>query len=131
MMSIESVQSQASLALGRHVGYAEVLDLSAAGDPVAARVVGNAARGFGVLIAAVANIALPQRIILTGEGIRLAEVGWDRLLAGIAANRNPEASQLDVRVMPDDPLLWARGAASVAIQRTVLDDLQWSRAAAR
>jgi hypothetical protein len=48
-----------------------------------------------------------------------------------AANRNAEASQLDVRVMPDDPLLWARGAASVAIQRTVLDDLQWSRGKAR
>jgi predicted NBD/HSP70 family sugar kinase len=130
MLSIESVQSQASLALGRHVGYAEILDLAVVGDPVAARIVGNAARGFGVLIAAVANIALPQRIILTGEGIRLAEVGWDRLVAGIAASRNPEASQLDVRVLPDDPLLWARGAASVAIQRTVLDDLQWSQAAA-
>jgi predicted NBD/HSP70 family sugar kinase len=130
MLSIESVQSHASLALGRHVGYAEILDLAAVGDPVAARIVGNAARGFGVLIAAVANIALPQRIILTGEGIRLAEVGWDRLVAGIAASRNPEASQLDVRVLPDDPLLWARGAASVAIQRMVLDDLQWSQAAA-
>jgi predicted NBD/HSP70 family sugar kinase len=128
MLSIESVQLQASLALGRHVGYAEVLDLATAGDPVAGRVIGNAARGFGVLIAAVANIALPQRIILTGEGIRLAEVGWDRLLAGIDASRNPKASPLDVRVLPDDPLLWARGAASVAIQRTVLDDLQWSQA---
>jgi predicted NBD/HSP70 family sugar kinase len=127
MLSIESVQSQASLALGRHVDYAEVLDLAAADDPVAGRVVGNAARGFGVLIAAVANIALPERIILTGEGIRLAEVGWDRLVAGINAHRNPEASPLDVRVLPDDPLLWARGAASVAIQRTVLDDLGWSR----
>lgn len=128
MLSIESIQLQASLALGRHVGYAEVLDLAAAGDPVASGVVDNAARGFGVLIAAVANIALPERIILTGEGIRLAEVGWDRLLAGITASRNPAASPLDVRVLPDDPMLWARGAASVAIQRTVLDDLQWSRA---
>lgn len=131
MLSIESIQSQASLALGRHVGYAEFLDLAAAGDPTAARVVGNAARGFGVLIAAVANIALPQRIILTGEGIRLAEVGWVRLLAGIDASRNPQAAAVDIRVIPDDPMLWARGAASVAIQRTVLDDRQWSRLIAR
>lgn len=126
LLSIDAVQTQASLAFGRHVEYAEVLDLAEQGDPVADRIVGNAARGFGTLVAAVANIAMPQRIILTGEGIRLAEVGWDRLLAAVAAGRSPEASALDVRLMADDPTLWARGAASVAIQRTVLDDLRWS-----
>lgn len=112
--------------MGRHVTYAEVLDLAESGQPIADLIVGNGARGLGTLIAAVANIALPERIILTGEGIRLAEVGWDRLVASIHANRNPEASALVIRVIPDDPLLWARGAASVAIQRTVLDDLRWS-----
>jgi predicted NBD/HSP70 family sugar kinase len=126
LMSIDAVQSQASLALGRHVTYAEVLDLAESGEPVADQIVGNGARALGTLIAAVANIALPERIILTGEGIRLAEVGWDRLVAGVDANRNREASALDIRVIPDDPMLWARGAASVAIQRTVLDDLGWS-----
>ena len=128
LMSIEAVEAQAALSLGRHVRYDEVLDLAAAGDAAATRIVGTAARGLGTLIAAVANIALPERVVLTGEGIRLAEVGWDRIGDGIRAGRNPQASALDVRLLPDDPHLWARGAAAVAIQRTVLDDLGWSRA---
>lgn len=123
MLSMDAIRTHASLALNRPVTYGEVLDLAEAGDPVADQIVGNAAYAFGVLIAAVANIALPDRVILTGEGIRLAEVGWDRLRLGIAQNRNPEASEVVLRLMPDDPMLWARGAASVAIQRTVLADL--------
>jgi predicted NBD/HSP70 family sugar kinase len=102
----------------------QVLDLAAAGDPTADRIVGNAARAFGVLVAAIANIALPEWILLTGEGIRLAEVGWDRLQDSIRENRNPEASKLDVHLLEDDPVLWARGAAAVAIQRSLLGELQ-------
>jgi len=117
-----SFQTQTSLALGRSTSYDQVLDLATAGDPTADRIVSNAARAFGVLIAAVANIALPERILLTGEGIRLAKVGWDRLQDSIGENRNPEASKLDVRLIDDDPILWARGAAAVAIQRTVLGE---------
>lgn len=119
-----SIQTQESLALGRPASYDQVLDLATAGDPAADRIVGNAARAFGVLIAAVANIAPPEWILLTGEGIRLAEVGWDRLQDSVQENRNLEASKLDVRPLDDDPILWSRGAAAVAIQRTVLGELQ-------
>ncbi|MBU4335371.1 MAG: ROK family protein [Actinobacteria bacterium] len=123
LLSMDSIQAQASLAIGRPLTYDEVLDLALAADPIADQVVGNAARGFGVLIADVVNIAQPQRVVLTGEGIRLAEVGWDRLVASIRAHRNPEASEVDLHLVKDDPMLWARGAAAVAIQRTVLDTL--------
>ena len=129
LMSIDGVQSQAALAFGRHLPYAEVLDLAEAGDPAADRIVGTAARALGTLIAAVANIAMPERVILTGEGIRLAQVGWERVLDGVRSARNPEATALDIRVLNDDPQLWARGAAAVAIQRFVLDDLRWSDSA--
>lgn len=123
LLSMDAIQTQASLASGRPLEYDEVLDLAQAGDPITDQIVGNAARAFGVLIADVANIAQPQRIVLTGEGIRLAEVGWDRLVASIGEQRNAEASELDLLLVKDDPTLWARGAAAVAIQRTVLDTL--------
>lgn len=120
MLTTDAIRSQATMLLGRPVSYDEVLDLTAAGDPAMDQIVGRAAHAFGTLIAAVANIAQPERIVLTGEGIRLAEVGEERLRAAIAQARNPEASELDLRVLEDDPTLWARGAAAVAIQRTVL-----------
>lgn len=127
LLSMNAIQTQASLALGRSVTYDQVLDLASLGDPVADQVVGNAAHAFGVLIAAVANIAQPERVLLTGEGIRLARVGMERLRAGIARSRIPEASPVDIRVIDDDPTIWARGAAAVAIQRTVLADLPGPR----
>ncbi|KOV85557.1 hypothetical protein ADL03_13935 [Nocardia sp. NRRL S-836] len=120
LLTTDAIRSQAALTLGRPVTYDEVLDLAEAGDPVADQIVGRAAHAFGTLIAAVANIAQPERIILTGEGIRLAQVAESRVRAAIAQARHAEASPIDLRFINDDPTLWARGAAAVAIQRTVL-----------
>lgn len=39
----------------------------------------------------------------------------------IRQSRDPLASDLDLRIIDEDPFLWARGAAAVAIQRTVLE----------
>ncbi|UVS79486.1 ROK family transcriptional regulator [Actinokineospora sp. UTMC 2448] len=120
LLTTDAIQSQAALTLDRPVTYDEVLDLAEAGNAVADQIVGRAAHAFGTLIAAVANIAQPERIILTGEGIRLAQVAEARVRAAIAQSRHAEASPIDLRFINDDPTLWARGAAAVAIQRTVL-----------
>ncbi|GAA4424435.1 ROK family transcriptional regulator [Actinokineospora soli] len=120
LLTTDAIQSQAALTLGKPVTYDEVLDLAEAGNAVADQIVGRAAHAFGTLIAAVANIAQPERIILTGEGIRLAQVAEARVRAAIAQSRHAEASPIDLRFISDDPTLWARGAAAVAIQRTVL-----------
>jgi predicted NBD/HSP70 family sugar kinase len=103
MLSMNAIQTQASLAMGTPTTYDGVLDLAVAGDPIADQIVGNAARAFGVLIADVANIVQPQRIILTGEGIRLAEIGWDRLVAAMNTHRHVEAAPVDLRLMKDEP----------------------------
>ncbi|XVS60963.1 ROK family protein [Actinosynnema sp. CA-299493] len=123
LLTTDAIQSQAALTLGRPVTYDEVLDLAEAGNQVADQIVGRAGHAFGTLIAAVANIAQPERIILTGEGIRLAQVAEARVRAGITQARHAEASPIDLRFLNDDPTLWARGAAAVAIQRTVLATL--------
>jgi predicted NBD/HSP70 family sugar kinase len=123
LLTTDAIRSQAALTLGRPVTYDEVLDLAEAGNAVADQIVGRAAHAFGTLIAAVANIAQPERIILTGEGIRLAQVAESRVRAGIAQARHAEASPIDLRFITDDPTLWARGASAVAIQRTVLATL--------
>lgn len=123
MLTSESMRAQAMMLLGRPVGYEDLLDMAQLGDPVVDQVVGRSAHALGVLIAAVANIAQPERIILTGEGIRLAHVGRHRMEEAIRQSRDPLASDLDLRIIDEDPFLWARGAAAVAIQRTVLEGL--------
>jgi predicted NBD/HSP70 family sugar kinase len=102
------------------VDYAELLRLAADGDPACARLVDEAARALGRLVAAVGNLTMPERVVVTGEGVALADAAWDTVLAAIAADRDPHASRLDVVTRPGDFTQWARGAGVVAIQDFVL-----------
>ena len=120
MLTIPSLSAQASVALAHPVTYDELMALAVAGDPVATRLVDDAAHGLGRLVAAVANLTMPDRIVLTGEGIALARVGAEALHAAVAADRDPRASAIDLLVQPGDFTQWARGAAVVALQEFVL-----------
>ncbi|MEP7764530.1 ROK family protein [Sanguibacter sp. 25GB23B1] len=124
MLSMGAMSAQVSTALGRPLDYDEVLALAAPGreEPgsvVARAVVEAAARALGRLVAAVANIAMVSTVILSGEGIGLLTVARDVLDAAIAQDRDPDASPLDLVVDDSGFTPWARGAAAVAIQRSV------------
>ncbi|NAZ82409.1 ROK family protein [Kineococcus sp. R8] len=120
LLTIGAVTSRAAVGLRREVRYEEVLDLAVEGDPVARRVVDDAARGLGRLTAAVGNLTMPRKVILSGDGIRLAEVGRAALLEQVAADRNPHASELVIDVQRTGFREWARGAAITAIRTFVL-----------
>ncbi|WP_405801612.1 ROK family protein [Streptomyces sp. NBC_01506] len=120
MLSMASLRAAASVGLRRDVSYDDCLDLAAAGDPVARPLVMASGRALGRLIAAVANLTLTTEVVLTGEGIRLAEVAHEALREGLAYDRDPRASAVSLDVRPVDFALWARGAAVTAIQAYVL-----------
>jgi predicted NBD/HSP70 family sugar kinase len=105
-----------SLARGRLTTYDEVLGLAEAGDPAAARAVVEAAHAVGRATAAITSLTGVERIILSGEGVRLVEIAPDSLHAGRVEYAGGQASALDPVILPMDFLEWARGAAVVAIQ---------------
>ncbi|MBN9151968.1 MAG: ROK family transcriptional regulator [Micrococcales bacterium] len=115
-----AITQAVSAAVGRTLDYDESLDLAAAGEPAARRIVDDAGRGLGRMIAAVANLVLPERIILGGEGVRLVDVAEEALHCGIAEGRDPRTQKLDLVTTPGDDTEWCRGAAVIAIQRYVL-----------
>lgn len=119
-LDIPEIVGRASLELGRKVSYDQTLDLARAGDPAARRVLEEAARALGTLVTTVANLCLPEKILITGEGWRLAHDHRDLILHQARTTRPALASPLDLEVVPDDPYMWARGAASVAIQHSIL-----------
>ncbi len=119
VLTTAAVEQAVAAALGRPVRYDEAIALAEDADPAACRVVGDAARGLGRLLGAVANLTVPQRILLGGEGVRLAEVATDSLREGIAEARDPRASRLDITVIGADNADWCRGAAAVAVQHYV------------
>ncbi|GAB3141555.1 ROK family transcriptional regulator [Marisediminicola antarctica] len=110
-----------SNALGRTVSYDDALDLAEAGEPAARRIVDEAGAGLGTLLAAIANLTMPKRIILGGEGVRLVEVAAAAIDEGISAHRDPRASPIDLFATSGDNTEWCRGAAVLAIQKYVLN----------
>jgi predicted NBD/HSP70 family sugar kinase len=105
-----------SLARGRLTTYDEVLELAEAGDPAAARVVAEAAHAVGRAVAAITSLTGVERIILSGEGVRLVEIAPGSLRAGRREYADGQASTLDPVIRPMDFLEWARGAAVIAIR---------------
>lgn len=112
----------ASSALGRSVSYDEALDLAIAGEAAARRVVDDAGRGLGKLIAAVANLTVPELVIIGGEGVRLVEVAESAVQEGLQGDRDPRASPVRLVTTSGDNIEWCRGAAVIAIQAYVLGD---------
>ncbi|MGW1725649.1 ROK family protein [Streptomyces sp. NPDC002306] len=120
LLAIPSIRYQVQAATGRERTYEEILALAAAGDRMPARVVDEAARALGTLIAQIANFAMPQKILLAGEGVGLMEVAGDVVRETIRAHRHPLAAAVDLETRVSDFHDWARGAAVLAIQVLVL-----------
>lgn len=119
MLTQGSIRAQVSDSLGREVDYDEVLALAAAGEPAALSVLRASGRALGHLVALIANIAMLDTVVLSGEGIGLWTVVADEVVAAAQADRDPEATPLRIVVDDTGTSSWARGAAAVAIQHTL------------
>lgn len=120
LLTDTAIISEVSAALGRAVTFHEALDAAEAGDPAARRVVTDAGRGLGRLLAAVANLTVPQLIVIGGEGSRLALVAAEAVQDGLRSDRDPRAHNVPLTMMPGGGLDWCRGAAVLAIQAYAL-----------
>ena len=109
-----------SQAIGRPTSYAEALDLAMAEEPAARRVVDDAGRSLGRLLAAIANLTLPERVVIGGEGVRLAEVAAEAIAEGVRSHRDARTRPIPLTIRSGENIEWCRGAAVVAIQAFVL-----------
>ena len=116
MLSIGSMCASAGVGLGRPIEYEELLALARVDNPVARQVVDTSARSLGRLIAATANLAMVEVVVLSGEGIGLLDVAEDSVRRAVEADRDPDALPVQIRPTDSEFTAWARGAASVAIQ---------------
>lgn len=123
LLNSDAIARYATEALGRDTTFDEAVQLASDGHPAASRIVHDAARGLGVLIAAVCNLTLPDRIIIAGEGVRLAVIGHDTLLQEARELRDPRAQTPPINYSSGDNVEWARGAAVLAIQAFALGTL--------
>ncbi|NEC84429.1 ROK family transcriptional regulator [Streptomyces sp. SID12501] len=120
LLTIPSIRYQIRAATGQDMTYDEILAGAAAGDPMTARVVDEAARALGTLVAQIANFAMPEKILLAGEGVGLVEAARAAVEESILANRHPLADPVNLETKVSDFHDWARGAAVLALQVLVL-----------
>jgi predicted NBD/HSP70 family sugar kinase len=120
VLTMPAVSAAVSSVLDRAVDYDEALDLAQAGEPAARRVVDDAGRGLGRMIAAIANLTAPELLVLGGEGVRLVDVAASAIEEGIGADRDARARRIPLVATSGDNTEWCRGAAVIAIQRFVL-----------
>ncbi|WP_105973104.1 ROK family transcriptional regulator [Streptomyces geranii] len=120
LLTIPSIRYQLRAATGQDLTYDEILARAVEGDPMAARVVDEAAHALGTLVAQIANFAMPEKILLAGEGVGLVEAAGGAVEASIRAQRHPLADPVNLETKVSDFHDWARGAAVLAIQVLVL-----------
>lgn len=120
VLTTSAIESGVSAALARNVGYDEALDLAVAGEPAARRIVDDAGRGLGRLLAAISNLTVPELLVLGGEGVRLADVAADAVQEGLRQDRDARTSDIPLATTSGDDTEWCRGAAVLAIQTYVL-----------
>ncbi|MFF3849831.1 ROK family protein [Streptomyces sp. NPDC002328] len=120
LLTIPSIRYQIRAASGRDLTYEEILAGAAAGEPMPARIVNEAARALGTLVAQISNFVMPQKILLAGEGVGLMEVAGTTVRETVRAHRDPLAAPVRLETKVSDFHDWARGAAVLAIQVLVL-----------
>lgn len=122
LLSMTSIRTQTSLALGRSTSYGQVLNLATAADPNRPP---NRRQRHPSFRHAHRRRHQHRATRAHSPYLRGDPVGkgwFGPYQDNIGENRSPEASTLDVRLIDDDSILWARDAAAVAIQRTVLSE---------
>ncbi len=108
----------ANAALGRPLsGVGELLALAEAGDEAARAVFGRAGAILGRAVANLVNIFDPQRIIISGEGVRFGKWLFDPMCAAVDEHTMPALrSDERIRIEPWGDDAWARGAASLVLR---------------
>jgi len=118
-LSSASIVSQVSVALGRAVGYEEVLTLAITGNPVARRVVEDAGRALGILIGTIAALSAPAKVIVSGEGVGLASIVIDTVVQHARVAQHWALPEVPIQIAPFTFTEWARGAAVMALRHII------------
>ena len=74
---------------------------------------------LGTMVATIANLAMPDKIMIAGESSFIAKFSIDDLRNGINMYRHSQAAPVDFEIPDHDWALWAKAAASQAIRQYV------------
>lgn len=98
--------------------YQDVVDRARRGDAGAVRAFADAGRALGTMVGLLADVLDPQKVILTGDGLAVADLADGPLRAAVAEGSDGHR-RVTLDVQPFEFTEWARGAAVCAIRMLV------------
>jgi N-acetylglucosamine repressor len=117
---LESIASEPAivrevLAVTGQLSTPEDIGERAIHDPRVARILTSAGQLIGRTVAGVATVIDPQRVVVSGEGVRLGATFLDGLLQGFS-ERQLDHDRVELVVEPWGDDAWARGAATLVLR---------------
>lgn len=96
--------------------YEAAVALARDGDPDAIDAFDEAGRALGILVATLDDTFDPDKVVISGDGIAVTELGSTGCDAAISQHRNPANGPVTMDVEPFEFTEWARAGAILAIR---------------
>ncbi|WP_415498088.1 ROK family protein, partial [Bifidobacterium aquikefiri] len=116
----DSIAEQYSQNLGRTTSFDDFAHDARHGVPQATQLLNRTCFRLGVFIATVANIAMPQKILVAGESSFIVRMNTESIRKGIESYRHSQAAPVSLEILDDTWDRWASAAASRVISRYIL-----------
>lgn len=114
-----SIATEYSKIIGRPATFDEFAAAARASKTQATNLVNRTCFRLGTLIATIANLAMPDKIMIAGESSFIAKLGVGDLRNGINMYRHSQAAPVDFEIADHDWSLWSKAAAAQAIRQYV------------
>ncbi|CUO01204.1 ROK family transcriptional regulator [Bifidobacterium adolescentis] len=114
-----SIATEYSEIIGHPATFDEFAAAARASKTQATNLVNRTCFRLGTLIATIANLAMPDKIMIAGESSFIAKLGIDNLRNGINMYRHSQAAPVDFEIAEHDWSLWSKAAAAQAIRQYV------------
>ena len=118
-LSDNSIAAEYSQIIGHPASFDDFARDARANKPQATNLVNRTCFRLGTLVATIANLAMPDKIMIAGESSFIAKFGIDDLRNGINMYRHSQAAPVDFEIPDHDWALWAKASASQAIRQYV------------
>lgn len=124
-----AIRTQARRLLGEALEIEEIVE-RARGDEAVADLLGEAGTALGRVLANLVTLLNPERIIVSGEGVRLGAAYFDAMRRALRAEAFAGlGEQVDVVIEPWGDDAWAIGAATLVLRELFTLPLQGDQAA--
>ena len=114
-----SIATEYSEMIGHPATFDEFAAAARASKTQATNLVNRTCFRLGTLIATIANLAMPDKIMIAGESSFIVKLGIDNLRNGINMYRHSQAAPVDFEIAEHDWSLWSKAAAAQAIRQYV------------